>query len=160
MQRINIVCFGKLKEAFWRDAVAEYSKRLNAFCKLTITEINEEPLSQKPSDREIDQALEAEADIAMKHIPERSYVFALCVEGTQMTSEELSAKLDNIGVSGAGDVTFLIGSSYGLSKRLKARADCRISFSKMTFPHQLMRVILTEQIYRAYTISTGKSYHK
>lgn len=160
MQRINIVCFGKLKEAFWRDAVAEYSKRLNAFCKLTITEINEEPLSQKPSDKEIEQALEAEADIAMKYIPERSYVFALCVEGTQMTSEELSAKLDNIGVSGAGDVTFLIGSSYGMSKRLKARADGRISFSKMTFPHQLMRVILTEQIYRAYTISTGKSYHK
>ena len=160
MQRINIVCFGRLKEAFWRDAVAEYSKRLNAFCKLTITEINEEPLSQKPSDKEIEQALEAEADIAMKYIPERSYVFALCVEGTQMTSEELSAKLDNIGVSGAGDVTFLIGSSYGMSKRLKARADSRISFSKMTFPHQLMRVILTEQIYRAYTISTGKSYHK
>ena len=79
MQRINIVCFGKLKEAFWRDAVAEYSKRLNAFCKLTITEINEEPLSQKPSDKEIEQALEAEADIALRHIPERSYVFALCV---------------------------------------------------------------------------------
>lgn len=160
MQRVNIVCFGKLKETFWRDAVNEYAKRLSAYCKFTVTEINEEPISQKPSQKEIEQALDTEAAIAMKYISDRSYVFALCVEGIQMTSHELSQKLADIGVKGEGDVVFLIGSSYGMSPKLKQRADCRISFSKMTFPHQLVRVILSEQIYRAYTIMHGTKYHK
>lgn len=160
MQRVNIVCFGKLKETFWRDAVNEYAKRLSAYCKFTVTEISEEPLSQKPSQKEIEQALDAEAALAMKYISDRSYVFALCVEGTQMTSEALSQKLADIGVKGEGDVVFLIGSSYGMSQKLKQRADCRISFSKMTFPHQLVRVILSEQIYRAYTIMHRTKYHK
>ena len=159
MQRINIVCFGKLKEAFWRDAVAEYSKRLNAFCKLTITEINEEPLSQKPSDKEIEQALEAEADIAMKHIPERSYVFALCVEGTQMTSEELAAQIDRVATT-HGEICFIIGSSHGLSETVKSACDLRLSVSKLTFPHQLMRVMLCEIIYRSMNILRGTGYHK
>ena len=159
MQRINIVCFGKLKEAFWRDAVAEYSKRLNAFCKLTITEINEEPLSQKPSDKEIEQALEAEADIAMKYIPERSYVFALCGEGKEMPSEKLAAQIDDISAIGQG-ICFIIGSSYGLSNEVKKMADLRLSLSQMTFPHKLFRVMLLEQLYRGFMINQGSQYHK
>ncbi len=160
MQRINIICFGKLKEAFWRDAISEYTKRLSSYCKLTITEINEVPMSQNPSDREIEQALEAEAALAMKYISEKNYVFALCVEGKQMSSEELSQSLTDIGINNQGDVVFIIGSSHGLAPVIKQRADFKLSFSKMTFPHQLMRVILTEQVYRAYTIQQGMRYHK
>ncbi len=160
MQRINIVCFGKLREAFWRDAVAEYSKRLSSACRLTITEIDEAPLASEPSQKEIDKALDAEAALAMKHITPKSYVIALCVEGKQLSSEELSEKISEIGVSGEGDIVFVIGSSFGLSDKVKQRADMKLSFSKMTFPHQLMRVILTEQIYRAFSIAKGTRYHK
>ena len=160
MQRIDIVCFGKLREACWRDAVKEYSKRLSAYCKLVITEIDEVQLSNNPSEKEIAHALDAEAQIAEKYINDRSFVFALCVEGKQMSSTDLSKKLSDIAVNSMGDVTFLIGSSYGLSKKLKMRADFKLSFSQMTFPHQLMRVILTEQLYRAYTIQGGTKYHK
>ncbi len=160
MQRIDIVCFGKLKEAFWRDAVEEYSKRLQAYCKLTITELPEEALPLNPGEKEIAQALEKEYQLALKHIPEKNYVIALCVEGKGMSSTTFAEKLESIALSGSGDVTFLIGSSYGLSPKLKARADQKLSFSEFTFPHQLMRVILTEQIYRAFTIRKGTKYHK
>lgn len=161
MQRIELICFGKLRESFWRDAVAEYTKRLSAYCKLTVMELAEEPLPMKPSQKEIEKALEAEAEAALKYINRgKSYVFALCVEGKQMPSEAFAQRLEQIATMGEGDVVFLIGSSYGLSPRLKALADARISFSQMTFPHQMMRVILTEQLYRAYTIIEGKTYHK
>ncbi len=160
MQKIDIICFGKLREVFWRDAVKEYSKRLGAFCKLEIIEIEEVQLSSSPSEKEIFQALEAEAQLAEKHINDKSFVFALCVEGKQMSSVDLSERLADIAVNSMGNVTFLIGSSYGLSEKLKKRADFKLSFSQMTFPHQLMRVILTEQLYRAYTIQKGTKYHK
>ena len=160
MQRVDIVCFGKLKESFWRDAVAEYSKRLSQYCKLAVNEIDEVLLSQNPSEKEIVQVLEAEAQLAKKYIRDKSYVIALCVEGKQMTSEALAEKISDIAVNGYGDITFLIGSSYGLSEELKRKADLRLSFSEFTFPHQLMRVILTEQLYRAYTINHGTKYHK
>ncbi len=160
MQRVDIICFGKLKESFWRDAVAEYRKRLSQYCKLTINEIDEVLVSQNPSEKEVVQVLEVEAQMAKKYIRDKSFVIALCVEGKQMTSEELADKVSDIAVNGYGDITFLIGSSYGLSEELKRKADFRLSFSEFTFPHQLMRVILTEQIYRAYTINHGAKYHK
>lgn len=160
MQKIDIICFGKLREAFWREAVAEYCKRLSAFCKLNIIELNEEMLSSSPSDKEILQALDTEAVMAQKYITDKSYVIALCVEGRQMSSEALSKKLEDIAVNGAGDVVFVIGSSYGLSEKIKKRANYKLSFSEFTFPHQLMRVLLTEQLYRAYTIQKGTKYHK
>lgn len=160
MQHIDIVCFGKLKERFWRDAVDEYRKRLTAYCKLDVIELNEVALPLAPSDKEIAQALDAEAELALKYISDKNYVIALCVEGKQMTSVELSKELDELATGGKSGVTFIIGSSYGLSEKLKRRADQRLSFSEFTFPHQLMRVILTEQLYRAYTIRKGTKYHK
>lgn len=160
MQHIDIVCFGKLKERFWRDAVDEYRKRLTAYCKLDVIELNEVALPLAPSDKEIAQALDAEAELALKYISDKNYVIALCVEGKQMTSVELSEELDELATGGKSGVTFIIGSSYGLSEKLKRRADQRLSFSEFTFPHQLMRVILTEQLYRAYTIRKGTKYHK
>ena len=160
MQHIDIVCFGKLKESFWRDAVCEYSKRLTSYCKLNITELGEANISTSPSEKEILNALDVEADVALKHIPEKNYVIALCVEGTPMSSEALAEKLKNIALNGAGDVTFVIGSSYGLSDKIKKRANYKLSFSEFTFPHQLMRVLLTEQLYRAYTIQNNTKYHK
>ena len=160
MQHIDIVCFGKLKEAFWRDAVDEYRKRLSAYCKLDIIELGEAALSLVPSDKEILQALDTEADNAMKHIPDKNYVIALCVEGRQMSSCALAEKLADTALEGRSGITFVIGSSYGLSDRIKKIADYKLSFSEFTFPHQLMRVILTEQLYRAYTIQKGTKYHK
>lgn len=160
MQHVDIVCFGKLKERFWRDAVDEYRKRLTAYCRLDVIELNEVSLPLSPSDKEIAQALDAEAELALKYISDKNYVIALCVEGKQMTSVALSEKLDELATGGKNGVTFIIGSSYGLSEGLKRRADQRLSFSKFTFPHQLMRVILTEQLYRAYTIRKGTKYHK
>ena len=139
MQHIDIVCFGKLKEAFWRDAVDEYRKRLSAYCKLDIIELGEAALSL---------------------IPDKNYVIALCVEGRQMSSCVLAEKLADTALEGRSGITFVIGSSYGLSDRIKKRADYKLSFSEFTFPHQLMRVILTEQLYRAYTIQKGTKYHK
>lgn len=160
MQHIDIVCFGKLKEQFWRDAIDEYRKRLSAYCRLDVIELNEAALSSSPSDKEIAQALDAEADMALKYISDKNYVIALCVEGKQMSSVALAEKLMETATGGKSGVTFLIGSSYGLSDRLKKRAELRLSFSEFTFPHQLMRVILTEQLYRAYTIQKGTKYHK
>lgn len=160
MQHIDIICFGKLKETFWRDAVSEYAKRLQAFCKLEITELAEAPLKSEPSDKEIKQALEEEADVALKYINEKSYVIALCIEGKQMPSEKLAETLASAAQNGNGNVTFIIGSSFGLSDRIKNKANMKLSFSQMTFPHQLMRVILSEQIYRAYMIQNGTRYHK
>lgn len=160
MQHVDIVCFGKLKERFWREAVDEYRKRLTAYCKLDVIELNEAALPLAPSDKEIAQALDAEAELALKYISDKNYVIALCVEGKQMTSVALSEKLDELATGGKSGVTFIIGSSYGLSEKLKQRADQRLSFSEFTFPHQLMRVILTEQLYRAYTIRKGTKYHK
>lgn len=160
MQHVNIVCFGKLRETFWRDAVAEYAKRLQAFCKFEITEIPEAPLRSEPSEKEIMQALEEEADVALKYINEKSFVIVLCVEGKQMPSEKLAETLSSAAQTGNGNVTFVIGSSFGLSDRVKKKANLKLSFSQMTFPHQLMRVILSEQIYRAYMIQNGTRYHK
>ena len=154
MIRINLITVGKLKEKYWRDAAAEYSKRLGAFCKLEIVELNESRLSDNPSEKEIAAALENEAK-AMK-----GYTIAMCIEGKQLSSEKLSKKLSECGLNGFSTVNFIIGSSFGIAPEIKAKADLRLSMSEMTFPHQLARIMLLEQVYRAFQISANTRYHK
>lgn len=161
MGNVNVVCVGKLKEAYWRDACAEYLKRLGAFCKPAVVELPESRLSQKPSDGEISAALHSEAKLMTPYIEQKgAYNIAMCIEGKMLSSEELSVKLTQAGVSGFGTVNFFIGSSFGLDEEIKRACDLRLSISKMTLPHQLARVVLLEQIYRAYSISAGNKYHK
>ena len=160
MVKVCILCVGKLKERYLCDAVTEYCKRLTPYAKVEICEVGEYRLPAEPSGAEIAAGIEKEgAELAAK-IPPRAAVIALCVEGNQLSSEDFSAKLDRLALTGASEICFLIGGSFGLSEALKRRADLRLSFSKMTFPHQLMRVILLEQVYRAFQISTGGKYHK
>ena len=145
MQKITFVVVGKIKESFYREAVAEYAKRLSRFAKLEIKEIAE------------NSSLELEAEDILRAV--KGYTIALCVEGEKLSSEKLAGKLRKLEDEGK-EVSFIIGSSCGLSKRVKAAANERLSFSDMTFPHQLMRVILAEQVYRAYMINAGATYHK
>lgn len=161
MTAVNIICVGKLKEAYWRDACAEYQKRLGAFCRLNIVELPESRLPQDPGDSEIASALGAEAKLMKPYISQKgSYSVALCVEAQQMTSIELSKKIEQAGVNGASTLNFIIGSSFGLDPEVKRLCDLRLGISKMTLPHQLARVVILEQIYRAYTIIAGTKYHK
>ena len=157
---ITILCLGKLKEPYLRDAAAEYQKRLGAFCRLQITELTPERLPDAPSDAQIAAALEREAAALDAKIPSGAAVVALCIEGEQMDSVKFSRKLEDLAVRGFGGVVFVIGSSYGLSPRIKQKAQLRLSMSAMTFPHQLARVMLLEQLYRAAQIAGGGKYHK
>ncbi len=158
---INIICLGKLKESFWREAAAEYSKRISAYAGFKITELAESRLGDKPSQKEIERALDTEGNLILSCIPEKGCLnIAMCVEGRQLSSEELADKISLAGVNGLGTVNFIIGSSYGLSESIKRMADLRLSISKMTLPHQLARVVLTEQIYRALSINANAKYHK
>ena len=157
---VTIICLGKLKEKYLRDASDEYTKRLSAFCKLSIVELTPEKLSDNPSQKEIDSALETEAKKIMDKIPKGAYICSLCIEGKQISSEELSAEIEAVGVGGTSSIVFIIGSSFGLSDTIKKMSSKKLSMSKMTFPHQLARVMLLEQIYRAVQISAGTKYHK
>ena len=159
MLNFTLITVGSLKEDYLRRAVAEYEKRLMAYCRPNIIELKEVKLSDSPSKSEIDSALDAEADKILSSIPQRAYKVALCVEGKQMSSEKLAATIENAAMTHS-DVCFIIGSSYGLSPRVKTAADLRLSFSELTFPHQLMRVITVEAVYRAFTIIKGTRYHK
>ncbi len=159
MPEITVIHVGNIKESFYKEALAEYAKRLSAYCTFCEKEIKESPLRDGMSDKEISLALEKEADAVLAAIPKRAYTAALCVEGKMLSSEGFAKLLDG-GIKQSGKLCFIIGSSYGLSPRVKAAADERISFSEMTFPHRLMRVILSEQIYRGFTILAGKQYHK
>ncbi len=159
MLNVKLITLGTLKESYLRDAVAEYEKRLGGFCRFSEVELKEEKLSQDPSPAEIKSTLEKEGVKILAEIPARAYCIALCVEGKQLSSEELADKLDII-ANASSEVCLVIGSSYGLSDAVKARADLRLSVSKMTFPHQLMRVILLEAVYRAFNIQKGTKYHK
>ena len=154
------ITVGKLKEPYLRDAAAEYVKRLGALCTLRIIELPAEPLSQSPSAKEIEAALEKEGARMLEKIPQNAAVIALCIEGTMLSSEQLASKLQSLAVGGTGSVVFLIGGSFGLSESIKKRSDLRLSVSPMTFPHQLFRVMLLEQIYRALQIGAGAKYHK
>ena len=160
MQKVTTLCVGKLKEKFYADAVSEYSKRLSRFCKLDIVELNEERLPEDPSPAQIEAALAKEADAVRGKLPPSCLLIALCVEGKLCSSEELAAFLSESAVRGGSHVVFLIGSSFGLHPSLKAMAAKRLSLSPMTFPHHLARVMLLEQIYRAYQINSGSRYHK
>lgn len=160
MISVNIICVGKLKEKYLRDASAEYIKRLTAFCKLNIIEIAPYALPDSPTQAQIDAGLEAEGKQILAKIQNGAYVYAMCIEGKQRSSEALSAEFDKLSVFGESNLTFVIGGSFGLSDAVKARADARLSMSQMTFPHQLARIMLLEQIYRAFQISTGGKYHK
>ncbi|MBR7133809.1 MAG: 23S rRNA (pseudouridine(1915)-N(3))-methyltransferase RlmH [Clostridia bacterium] len=157
--KINLITMGKLKEKYLCDAVGEYSKRLSRFCRLEICEIEPVRLPEKPSRGEIDAALEREAELITKKILPESTVIALCVEGKGMTSEDLAQKIKKLSDTGRS-ISLIIGSSYGLAESVKTIADIRLSLSQMTFPHQLFRVMLLEQLYRAFKINEGSAYHK
>lgn len=157
--QITLITVGKLKERFFIDASREYEKRLSAFAKLSIKEIDQSYLSQNPTDGEVLSALETEAQKIEKAIPQGAYVITMCIEGKQLTSEEMSTKLSDIKLQN-GKICFIIGGSYGIADRIKKRADYMLSMSKMTFPHRLARVMLLEQVYRAFKIESGASYHK
>ncbi len=157
---VNIVCVGKIKEKYLKDAIEEYKKRLSRFCKLTITEVSDEPMSDRPSDAEKNVILQKEGEKILNAIKNTDVLISLCVEGKQMSSEKFSDFLSNECVTGASSFTFVIGGSLGLSEEIKKNSKLRLSFSEMTFPHQLMRVILLEQIYRAFKINANESYHK
>lgn len=158
--KVTIYAHGKMSEAFYGEACAAYEKRLTTLWPLTILEVPEARLPQNPSQAQIDAALQTEAKAALAKIPRRAYVIALCIEGKMLDSPSLSRKMEEAVLSGCGEIWFLIGSSHGLAPELKARADLRLSISPMTFPHQLARVILCEQIYRAAQIAKGTAYHK
>ena len=160
MQKVTILCTGKLKEKFYLDAVAEYVKRLNRFCKLEIIELPEQRLPQTPSEGEIAQALDREAALIESRIWPGAAVIAMCVEGKPMSSEQLADYFSRLTVSGTSKLCLHIGGSCGLSERVKQRAALRLSMSPMTFPHHLARVMVLEQVYRALNIAAGGKYHK
>ncbi len=160
MLKIMLITVGKLKEQYLRDAVKEYEKRLTTLCDLKSVEIDAARLPDNPNDSQISAALDSEAGKILTAIPNGAYVIPMCIEGKQLSSEELSERLQNLGVFGRANICFIIGGSYGLSDKVKAKADFKLSMSKMTFPHQVARVMLLEQIYRAFKISGGGTYHK
>ena len=161
MININLITVGKLKEKYLKDAVSEYSKRLSSFCKLNITELPESRLSDNPSEKEIENALLSESKLIDTYMNKKNaFNISLCIEGKQLTSNELSSKIQEISVNGKSTINFIIVSSFGISPNIKSKSDLKLSMSKMTFPHQLARVLLLEQIYRAFQISIGGKYHK
>lgn len=161
MQRICVIAMGKLSTSFYAEGVAEYAKRLSAHCKFEMIEIADEAVDEKnASESVITAALEKEADKILAAVPKGAQIVALCVEGKQQSSEQLAEYLQQVAVQGDGDIAFVIGSSHGLSKRVKQKARMLLSMSAMTFPHQLARLILTEQIYRAFMIRAKSKYHK
>jgi 23S rRNA (pseudouridine1915-N3)-methyltransferase len=152
---------GKLKESFWRDAIKEYAKRLGAYCSFEIHELGESRLPDNASDKNIADALEKEADAMQPFLSKKgAYGIAMCIEGKTVSSEALAKKFTAASVNGYSTVNFFIGSSFGLAERVKKACDFRLSMSPMTFPHQLARVMLCEQIYRAFSISANGKYHK
>lgn len=158
---INIICIGKLKESYWREACSEYIKRLGAYGSAKIVELSEMRLSDNPSEGEIAKCLENEAKAILPYMEQKnSYNIAMCIEGSQLSSEVLAQKIDSAMVSGSSTVNFVIGSSFGLADSVKRRADFKLSISKMTLPHQLARVVVCEQVYRAFAINNGSKYHK
>jgi len=160
MVNIHIIAVGKIKEKYLTGAINEYCQRLSAFCKLNIIELKDEPIPQNASNAQIAEVLTKEANSILAKIPKDSYVFALTIEGKQLSSEDLAEQITKLQVDGKSSLTFIIGGSFGLAEEVKSRANAQLSFSKMTFPHQLFRVMLVEQIYRAFKIMNGQTYHK
>ncbi len=160
MVNIHLICVGKLKEKHFLAACAEYEKRLGAFCKLTLTELNEDRLPDNPSQAQIDAALEKEAGAIFAKLPKNCKLIAMCVEGKLLSSEALAAQVEKWTVDGASSLALVIGGSFGLHPSVKERAALKLSMSPMTFPHHLARVMVLEQVYRAFQINLGTKYHK
>ena len=160
MLSVHLICVGKLKESFYQQACAEYVKRLSPYCRLTVTELPEERLPASPSRAQIDAALEKEAQAILSKTPSNSSLVCLCVEGQLRSSEDLAGLVRTWEQSSARHLVFVIGGSFGLAQSLKSRAWVRLSMSPMTFPHHLARVMLLEQLYRAFKIQEGSGYHK
>ena len=157
---VTILAVGKLKEKYWRDAVAEYSKRLKSYCSLQITEIKESPLRANPSAADEEAVKLAEGADILSRIRSSDYVITLEIKGKGLSSEALAQKIEALAIDGKSSIIFVIGGSLGLSEEVSRRADFKLSFSAMTFPHQMMRVILLEQIYRSFKINRHEAYHK
>ncbi|MDO4617030.1 MAG: 23S rRNA (pseudouridine(1915)-N(3))-methyltransferase RlmH [Lachnospiraceae bacterium] len=158
--KIRLLTVGKIKEKYLRDAIAEYSKRLSRYCKLEILEAADEKTPDNASPALEDQIKKKEGDRILGFISDSDYVIALDLQGTMYTSEEFAKKIDDLGIRGVSTIDFIIGGSLGLSEEVRKRADLKVSFSRMTFPHQLMRVIFLEQLYRSYRIIKNEPYHK
>lgn len=158
--KITLITVGKIKEKYLKDAIAEYSKRLSRYCKLEIIEVTDEKTPDHASESVEDAIRSKEAERIQKYIKEDAHVITLEIGGKQLASEELAEKIDKLGIQGVSHIIFIIGGSIGLGREVLSRSDYALSFSKMTFPHQLMRVILLEQIYRSYRIINGEPYHK
>lgn len=159
MLKITIISVGLLKESYYREAIAEYEKRMSAFAKITNINLKETPMDEKSGRSAIEKALEDEGNRIIQNIPQSAYKIALCIEGKEMSSEELSKKLEDVSQS-SGECVFIIGSSHGLCDKVKKMCDMRMSMSRLTFPHRLARVMLSEALYRSLSISAGRKYHK
>ncbi len=159
MLKITVITVGQLKESYYREAVAEYEKRISAYARITDINLKEAPFDEKSGETAVAAALEDEGERILSHIPKGAYKIALCIEGKQYTSEQLAGILEDISTS-TGECVFIIGSSHGLADKVKRACDMRLSMSKMTFPHRLARVMLTEAIYRSLSINRGLKYHK
>ena len=158
--KITVITVGKIKEKYLKDAIAEYSKRLGKYCKLEIIEVADEKTPDNASELVENQIRSKEAERILKYVKDDAFVITLEINGKQLTSEELAGKIDNLGIQGHSHIIFIIGGSIGLGTEVLKKSNFALSFSKMTFPHQLMRVILLEQIYRSYRIINGEPYHK
>ena len=157
---ITLITVGRLKEKFYTAAIEEYSKRLSAYCRFEVIEVKDEKTPENPSPAEKQAVLDREAQRIIEKLPKNAKIITLCVEGKQMPSEKFAELISRYAVEGASKIVFIIGGSMGLSEEVKRLSDLRLSFSEMTFPHMLMRVVLAEQIYRGFTIIEGKTYHK
>lgn len=157
---IKIIAVGKLKEKYLKQGIAEYVKRLGSYCKLEIIEVNDEKAPENLSDKEMELIKEKEGERILAKVSDQSYVFALAINGKQYESIAFSDQINQLGIQGKSNITFIIGGSLGLSNQVLKRADQEISFGKLTFPHQLMRLVLVEQVYRAFRIMNGHAYHK
>ena len=160
MLTINIICCGKIKESFWNNAIDEYSKRLSKYIKLNIIEIPDEKVPDKVNDNIINNIKNIEANKMIQKLPKESYIIALDLNGKQYSSEEFASKLSNYSINGISSITFIIGGTLGIGEEVMKLVNEKISFSKMTFPHQLMRVIFLEQLYRAFKINNNETYHR
>lgn len=160
MSRITIISVGKIKEKYWNDAIKEYSKRLSRYCKTDIIEVADEKTPEDAPSAVCEQIKKKEGERILSNIDDRALVCTLEINGKRFSSEEFASFIEKQGVSGVSHIQFIIGGSLGLSREVSDRSDMKISFSDMTFPHQMMRVILLEQIYRAYRIINGEPYHK
>ena len=158
--KIKIICVGKIKENFYKEAITEYAKRLSKFTSFSVIEVSDEKTDEKASQKENELVLSKEGKRILEQIGNDDYVISLCIEGKPLSSVDFSKKISEVMLNGYSNIAFLIGSSLGLSDGVKKRSDFKLSFSEMTFPHQLIRVILTEQIYRAFKIINNEPYHK